>query len=82
MKALLVLTFLAGSTSFAADMPTTTSAAMPGSAQEQLANMKKDVMDKCMAVKKNETTCKDLMKSCGDTKLQACMNDKLTTMKK
>ncbi|MBS1969465.1 MAG: hypothetical protein JSU04_04125 [Bdellovibrionales bacterium] len=88
MITLLLMTGLMGPMVFAADNPPsgpsapTHSAGMPGSAQAQLDMMKKDVMDKCMAVKKNEGTCKDMMKSCGDTKLQSCMNEKLNMMKK
>jgi hypothetical protein len=89
MITLLLVTALVGpAISFAADAPPsgpnapTHSAAMPGSAQAQLDMMKKDAMDKCMTVKRSEATCKDMMKACGDTKLQACMNEKLNTMKK
>jgi len=87
MTTLLLISLLALPAAFAADNPPSGpsapshTATMPGSAQAQLDMMKKDVMDKCMTMKHNETTCKDMMKSCGDTKLQSCMNEKLNTMK-
>ncbi|MNL85441.1 hypothetical protein D3C87_2137480 [compost metagenome] len=46
----------------------------------QAETIKKDVMAKCVQVKKSEATCTELMKSCPDTtKLQACMSDKMGT---
>lgn len=87
MKTLLLISLFAGSVSFAAENPpagpsTTSSATMPGSAQAQLDMTKKDIMGKCMSMKKSEAACKDMMRSCGDAKLQSCMNEKMGVMAK
>lgn len=48
--------------------------------KSQTETIKKDVMAKCVQVKKSETTCTELMKSCPDvSKLQACMDQKMKT---
>lgn len=86
MKTILLISFLASSVSMAADIPSsgpsnpTYRSSMPGSKQAQLKDIKEDIMGRCMSMKQNEATCKDMMKSCGNAKLQSCMNEKLNRM--
>jgi len=76
-RALLVMIAFA-SNSWAVD--TSTMQKNASNLQAQTETMKKDVMAKCVQVKKSEATCTELMKSCPDTtKLQACMNEKMGT---
>lgn len=82
MKTLALLVMMAfASNSWAVD--TSTMQKNADSMKYQSETMKKDLMAKCVQVKKSEATCTELMKSCPDTaKLQACMNDKMGTATK
>jgi hypothetical protein len=79
MKALSLIVIM----SFATHAWAVDTATMQKSAEgmhAQTETIKKDVMAKCVQVKKSEATCTELMKSCPDvSKLQACMDQKMKT---
>lgn len=87
MKTLLIILFFAGSTSVAADIPVGSNdsnqrSSMPGSKQAQLQTTKDNIMDRCMAANHTEAACRDMMKSCGKSKMQSCMDEKMKSMMK
>ena len=77
MKTLIIVALMAFATSSWA-IDTSTMQKSAESMKASTENMRKDLMAKCVQVKKSEATCTELMKSCPDnTKLQACMNEKM-----
>jgi|GEM_PF-7016643 hypothetical protein len=77
MKTFIIVALMAFATSSWA-IDTSSMQKSAESMKAQTETMRKDIMAKCVQVKKSEATCTELMKQCPDnTKLQMCMNEKM-----
>ena len=82
MKTAMVLLMAMGFSSFTMAASYEDTVSQTNKMSSQLDQVKKDSMQTCMTVKKDQKTCNDIMKSCAtDQNIKTCVNGKIHQMK-